>query len=91
MKKLTNNQKIDIYEKMIEIIEEKSNGFCSAFLGVTRYNDKDMLKVLPELKKYKPHETIIKYYKSFWFNKYDYEIRLEILKDIIENLKKKIK
>lgn len=90
MKKLSNQQKINLYKKMIDKLQKTYySGFCGAFVGVTSYNAKDMLKLLPELKKYKPHEIIIKHYDSYWFDIDDNEIRVKILKYIIENLKKR--
>lgn len=92
MYKLTTEQKITMYEKMIKTIQKTNycGGFCDAFVcNTVWYNSDDMLKVLPELKKYKPHKTIIDYYNGYWFDNDDNEIRLIILKEIIKNLKRR--
>jgi len=98
MNNLTNKQKISLCRKMICKLESVNTlgfwemGFCAAFSVNEVYaNSGDMLKILPELKKYKPHRTIISYYNGYWFDKSDSKLRIIILKEVIKDLKKKVK
>lgn len=98
MIKLTNKEKISLYRKMIRKLENVDVlgiwelGFCAAFNASEVFSDsEDMLKILPELKKYKPHQTIISDYDGYWFDKSNSKLRIIILKEIIKDLKKKVK
>ncbi|HTJ53743.1 MAG TPA: hypothetical protein VL443_30015 [Cyclobacteriaceae bacterium] len=87
---MTQKEKILLIKKMIKKIQgEEASGFCGSFqLASKRYDikgydiKKEMLKTLPELKKYEP-----KYKCVWWFPPFDSKTRINILKEILNKLK----
>ena len=101
---MTKNQRLTIYKQMLASTKTKriqSNyptyyNFCGALWKINVYYS---IEDFPELMAYKPkHKYVARYYKrgrlvnrrntDFWWSPYSYNIRVRILEEIINNMKK---
>jgi hypothetical protein len=83
---LTKEQKIELIEKAIILLEEKKEYFiCVAIKRASGYKINDTFKLIPNLLKYKPGKN---HYASVWFkiDEEGYKKRIEICKKVIKDL-----
>lgn len=89
---MTKEDKVKVLELALEILENKhqikASFICvaveSAASELGLRNDENAIKLIPELLKYKPDDKKSNY---TWFPVEEREKRIDILKEIIENLK----
>lgn len=85
--------KKQLIEQMIFILKYGfANCFCLAYERATNRftmnTEMAMIERIPELKKYKPRYIEIKARNGYWFDKSDTKKRIEILENILKEIKK---
>jgi hypothetical protein len=85
-------EKIRVLKKMIKYISKCKKtlspvGFCEAYHAVIPFDAlSNVFSAIPELLDYMPNSG--EFYGLFWWNYHNYDKRIDILKEIIESLKK---